>query len=271
MSFQPTTTLPPNPLVRVFFSGLMVIKPLPDGTCEISVNRIAGPPNHDLTIEVRQKQPGHRDIILARIVGPLRVPVPNTQSGVTIQTVQAGGITAFVGTKTTDNEESLIKAVDLNHFHPGKTQVSEFGRPSILMNDAIFYAADITDPDLIIDLYQGLTFKETLTPFAGLIGANIYSTTEVQWMQEGGLKRLPLQAGPTGSGLNYEIYVINDPLFDPPLTPGQQPHDELQEYYKILPQVPPGERLQMVFRKIPQSGRGSSRTPCMSVIDNGTP
>ena len=269
MSFQPTTTLPPNPLVRVFFSGLMVIKPLPDGTCEISVNRIAGPPNHDLTIEVRQKQPGHRDIILARILGPL-VPVPNTQSGVTIKTAQGGGITAFVGAKTSDNEESLIKAVDLDHFHPGKTQTNEFGRPSILMNEAIFYAADITPGDLIIDLFRGLTFVETLKEFADLIGANIYSTTEVQWMQEGELKRLLLQAGPSGSGLNFEIYVINDPLFEPPPTPPQQPHDELQEYYKILPQVPPGDRLKMVFRSIPRSGRGSSRTPCMSVIDNGS-
>jgi hypothetical protein len=183
--------------------------------------------------------------------------------------VQRGGITAFAGAKTSDNEESLIKAVDLNHFHPGKTQVSEFGRPSILMNDAIFYAADITDPDLIIDLFQGLRPIETLTLFAGLIGANIYHTTEVVWMQDGRLQGLPLQAGPSGSGLNYEIYVINDPLFDPPPPPPQQPHDELQEYYKILPQVPQEERLLMVFRSIPQSGRGSSRTPCMSVIDNG--
>src|SRR5258707_2433528 len=75
MPFTPANDLPANPDVRIFFSGLMLIKP--DGSassCEVFVNGRAR--FHELTIEVREKRPGRPDLIRMRHVGTLPYAEP---------------------------------------------------------------------------------------------------------------------------------------------------------------------------------------------------
>jgi hypothetical protein len=76
-------------------------------------------------------------------------------------------------------------------------------------------------------------------------------------------------------GLSYEIYIVNDPLFessgitDPILDPK---HDEFAEYYKLLTAVPTERqfRLQVVVPpNAPPLERGSTDIPCMPVASGG--
>src|SRR5919205_3783362 len=70
MPFTRRETLPPDPAVRVFFSGLLILDPAEDAkSCEVFVNHSA--PKHHLTIEVRRKRPNRPDELMMRHVGPL--------------------------------------------------------------------------------------------------------------------------------------------------------------------------------------------------------
>ena len=73
-------------------------------------------------------------------------------------------------------------------------------------------------------------------------------------------------------GVSYEIYIVNDPLYENETLPIPV-HDEFKEYYKLFPQVPQQEQFRMeVIPPAPGSPaaaalqRGSTRIPCMSVL-----
>jgi hypothetical protein len=74
---------------------------------------------------------------------------------------------------------------------------------------------------------------------------------------------------PEHEGTYYEVYVINDPLYEDEDEP--KSHDELAEYYKVLPTVPTGDRFKMEV-EFPQPvphDKGTSKTPCMPVVISG--
>jgi len=281
MTFTPVLTMDPNPLVRIFFCGLTIIKPAANGsTCEVFMHRTAL--NHTPSVEVRLKRPGRRDVLVMRHLGPLEFatpvsPNPVAEHGLLIRTTAARGVRGYEGGPIAEGN-SIRTALDLNNLHRGKTTVDRpVGQPSVFLNDAVFYAADSTEADLHIDLHRGGVFVRELTPFANLIGANIYdSEVTVVWRQSGVLETMRLTTLP--AGWSYEIFVINNPPYERPPAPGTQPHDELQEYYRMLPAVPHPERYNLVFRMddaTPASlvsskldDRGSLRTPCMSVVDD---
>lgn len=280
MPFRPVSEFPrdPQPLVRVFFTGQMIVKPTPSGDkCEVFIHRNAL--DHELSIEVRLKRPGKPDSVMMRHMGPLEFarpepPNPVAEHGLFIIAAAPAGIRRYNGVDTTEGKR-LGLALDLKNFHPGKTKVSKAaGQPSILMNDAIFYSAEETHPELIVELQKnGVTIK-TLTPFTTVIGANIYSDlVTVEWREKGRLETLKLvRPAPNAS---FEIYIINDPLCEGPPRPGLPAHDELKEYYNALPEVPHPDRFNLFFTAVPReaeavgAAKGSTRNPCMSLIDDG--
>ncbi|HEX2268497.1 MAG TPA: hypothetical protein VHH35_03140 [Pyrinomonadaceae bacterium] len=284
MAIPTTPNLDPRPDVRIFFSGLMILAPSANSqSCEVFVHRSA--PNHQLTIEVREKQAKGPDLIKMRHVGPLPYALsppafdedpPIHGMSIAVET-NPKGIRAYNGNPTTEGE-SLNLAINLDgeDFHNGAIGKIDMlsGRPSILLNDAVLYTADKTSSELTIDLKRNGQQIRSLEPFASLIGGNIYldngDSVRVKWMAQGMLEELKLNKPANGS--SYEIYIVNDPLYesDALFIPA---HDEFKEYYKLLPEV----ALQDQFRldvKLPAGAnppRGSTKTPCMSVIIAGTP
>ncbi|MDX6559056.1 MAG: hypothetical protein QOF72_2105 [Blastocatellia bacterium] len=282
MPFTPANDLPPNPDVRIFFSGVMIIRPdASAATCEIYVNNRAA--KHHLTIEVRQKTAGKPDLIKMRHVGPLLYSLPPLGfpddppiHGMFIQIDNAPkGVRSYNGTSPSTEGEDLGLAINLQspQFQNGAIGDVEMlgGRPSILMDDAVFYTADKTDPRYTINLRQpNGTLVTALAPFASLIGANIYldnnAKVVMQWRSQGlgVLERLELEKPQTGT--SYEIYVINDPLYESERSPVPE-HDEFNEYYTILPNVPNRFQLEVIPPGAgPKPTRGSTKTPCMSCI-----
>lgn len=286
MPFNPTPDLPRNPAVRIFFSGLLILEPSADSqSCEVFVHRSA--PNHHLTIEVRRKEKGRPDQIMMRHVGPLSLAPSRDggplRHGMFIQVAAgAAGVRRYDGPATAEGE-SFDLAIDLADakLHgpsggpssgPGNDPLAVDplgGLPSIFINDGVFYAAAKTRPDLKTKLKKGGRVIEELPPFASLIGTNIYlqdgGEVLVQWRQQGRPETLKLpKPKPEEQDVSYEIYIVNDPLFETN-DPSVPVHDEFKEYYKIL-SVPSDEQFRLEFELPPAAtSRGSTRTPCMPV------
>jgi hypothetical protein len=288
MPFTPTGDLPDNPAVRIFFSGLMILKPDAEGkTCEVFVHRSA--PAHHLTIEVRRKRAGYPDEIMMRHVGPLAFgvtlsddpderPIHGFFIRKGMQTPGEKGVRRYNPAQppAEGKPESLSLAIDLEgaQFHNGSVgPVDDLGgRPSIFIDDATFYTAAKTRPELIIKLKKEGHEDQQLAPFASLIGANIYledeSTVALSFSHQGRFETLELTK-PTSADISYEIYIVNDPLYEND-SPNEPKHDEFKEYYKILPAIPTSEQFSLDISVATPTERGTTRTPCMSVIIGGT-
>lgn len=298
MPFTPVTTLPENPDVRIFFSGLMILEPRADNTCEVFVHSSA--PRHYLTIEVRRKRAGRPDELMMRHIGPLAYigsdsPVDAPIHGMDIRKVTDGpkGIRSFIPTTppADGDPQSLGLAIDFQTagFHNGNPQsidprtnepfhlldIDPLGsRPSILLDDGTFYTAALTRSDLTIRLQHPDGSDRVLAPFASLIGADISleedSSLVILWRQFGKLERLELERT---EGTSYEIYIVNDPLFESNSIDDLEKdpkHDEFREYYKILHRVPTNQQFRLSVDVPPVTvSRGSTRTPCMSIIKGG--
>ena len=276
MPFTQSQTMPKQPpTVRIFLTGQLMLQPDDESnSCEVFVNRSA--PNHHLTIEVREKHPGKPDVILMRHYGPLEYrdsgePV----DGVMIKRMPEGKVSKYTG-KATPYGESLNCAIDLRSegFHPANEMAVdlESARPSVVIQDGVFHTAMKTSSKLKIKLKRGEAVLRDLQPFTSLIGANVYLNKDefliFSWREMGLNKTLSLTK-PEEKGASYEIYIINDPLFEDPEEPKM--HDEFAEYYKVLPTVPTAERLKLdvTFPQPVAQDKGTTKTPCMPVILSG--
>jgi uncharacterized protein Smg (DUF494 family) len=176
--------------------------------------------------------------------------------------------------KWTKHGDSLTTAIDLRSedFHPSnELRIDlESTRPSIMIQDGIFHTALKTSDKLKMKLVRGKEQRDR-PAFATLIGANIYleqgESLNLSWREMGIKKALSLTK--SDDGATYEIYIINDPLFENP--EAAKAHDEFAEYYKVLPTVPTDERLkiEVAFPQTAPGERGTSRTPCMPVVVGG--
>lgn len=305
MPFAPIDALPPEePAVRVYFTGLMVLEPTENNACQIFVNSSAT--RHFLTIEVRRKKQDRPDEIMMRHVGPLaffdpdRPPPQIPLHGFHIEKANGAstGVFRYAGsTVGPKGEENFDLAVDIARapYHAADRQVDPdlstpelprklldidnlVGRPSILLKDGILHTAAKTRPELTIKLRQPGKDDEVLDPFAKLIGANLYlrdgEFVRLRWRNQG--KPADLSLEKPDPGVSYEIYVINDPLFesseiiDLVLDPK---HDEFAEYYKLMTAVPTSEQFRLQIIK-PEQGppleKGSTDIPCMPVTKGGS-
>lgn len=288
MDMITTPDLGNEPDVRIFFSGLMVLEPEANGqSCEVFVHRSA--PNHELTIEVRQKQAGKPDLIKMRHVGPLPYALQTIGAvdgdppihGMTIEVqTTPKGIKAFAPQAGHESAEGLgldrainFQNADFHGANIGEVDVLG-GRPSILLNDAILYTADTTRADLTINLKKNGRQLKEMAPFASLIGGNIYldqnDSVSVKWQVQGVIEELSLPK--PARGVSYEIYIVNDPLYENE-TLGLPEHDEFTEYYKLFPQVERQQQFRMevlqppvIANAPPSNDRGSTRFPCMSIL-----
>lgn len=277
MPFNQVTELPDKPpTVRIFLTGQLLVQPNEaSDSCEVFVNRSAS--NHQLTVEVREKrQDGQPDCILMRHYGSLEFrDQENPLDGLRIRRKPAGSVGMYTGDPTTFGE-ALESAIDLKHedFH-GNADISldiDAVRPSVLIQDGIFHTALKNSEKIKVKIKKGEETVRQLDRFATVIGANVYldqgQTLTLSWREMGLPKALTLTK-PKDDGVSYEVYVINDPLYVDEDEP--KAHDELGEYYKVLPAVPTDARLKMdvEFVEPETSDKGSTKTPCMPVIISG--
>lgn len=269
MPFHTTKELPPNPAIRVFFSGQMIIRPAEDGeSCEVFVNRVAD--NHVVSVEVREKREGHPDAVLMRYFGPF-APIPNQPiNGLRLQAAKRKGLRMYAGGDLPTGESSLELALDLTdkEFHDQPLEVNtDLGRPSIFVDDGFFYTAEKTPDAVLVTLNQGGKELRPVNRLANLIGCNIYQQDQddddfltMNWMENGAPKVFELK--PPNSTI-WEVYILNEPLFINPT--GAEEHDELKEFYKILTTVPPQDQFKFEVDTT-NAEKGTPHTLCMTMV-----
>lgn len=277
MPFRPKTELLPNPSVRIFFTGIMIIQPDENGDmCEVFVNRAAL--DHHVSIEVREKRIGKPDVVMLRCPVPLAFIADKVKAlhGLIIESIPPKGVEKYMGTLMQGGEDTLALAIDLNDpmYHgaqPIEVDVSG-GRPSISLNAGIFYTADKTPEGLIVRLKKGNAASKNLEPFANLIGANVYlegkESLQITWLEMGLPRTLTLEKPKDGN--SYEIYILNEPYYVPDKV--DNTHDEFKEYYKILSPVPDDEQIKFeveIPEELEHELKGTPRTLCMCLIMKG--
>jgi hypothetical protein len=285
--------MPPNPPIRIFFHGLIVLSS-PDGiSCVGETHRVPGPP-HTLSVEVRVKAPGQPDVILMRHFGNL----PGTHPGLSIRVTNATSQPAaykyvpsprFNPINPTGDEQDddfrWVINLEGSNFHGRPLSVDTHKtRPGILIEGGVcyFYTALLRQGS--IGVTQGGANRPPLQGLAAIIGANLYldngSEAVVTCHAAGGDFVLPL--GAPGGGVSYEIYIDNSPLFED--ASSGHTHSELKEYYGVIQGVPSGEQFNLVFPNLaPDLQReggevrgslkfnnvGSARIPCQSITLDG--
>lgn len=283
MPFTSTLTLPPSPVVRIFFSGQLILHSPPGrNICEVNINRSA--PDHIFSVEVRGKRDNIPDVVLMRHFGSLAFTdlpqQPTRTHGMYIQLRGGGaaGVMRYDGGRA-GASSALSDALNLVTLHdtanprPSLRIDERGGRPSISIDGGVFYSALKTERRFRQTKPNTAT-TTTETGFASLIGAAIEGNAEIIWTQDGQRQSLPLR--PDDRFQRFEIYVTNDPLYDDEQGGNGPPHDEFDEYYKILPDVQSHQKCTFKAEPlpavppppIPDSGldRGSARTPCMPVV-----
>ncbi len=275
MAFKPHPKLPPDPSIRIFFIGLNILAPTAGDTCQAFVHNSS--PQHSLLIETRRKRKGKPDVLMMRHSGPLAFTEADDTRTHGFLITTAGLAPADKGVRAYDETEPstegtrlfdsfrLSKILDVS---PGK--VDEFGGlPSVFIDHGIFYTADkVTVKAKLVK--KGGAKEMTLTEVPTIIGANIYLDPTIKdhqvtlfWRQNGSEAHLDLKPS---ANFTYEIYIINEPLFELD-TPAAPRHAEFEEYFKILPDVAMNEQWELEFLEDPPD-RGSTRTPCMSILLN---
>ena len=278
MPFIPRDDLPPNPDVRIFFVGQLILEPLIDGKgCEVFVNRSAG--DHELLIEVRRKRPGKPDEIVLRHSGPLpfgppigtppapppRVP-PRHGLFIFVNPTPSG-VKRYTGVSASTEGRKLDLALNMRAIHDVATGPVEpiGGRPSILLNEGVFYTADVYPAGAKLKKKRPFSTPILLGEFASIIGANIYLSAgqrvQMIYQQEGRSILFPLEK--LTGGQSHEVYITNEPPFQDDSPQAPFAHDEFGEYYKILRDVP---NIEQFILEVPAPSQGSLRTPCMSVL-----
>lgn len=282
-----------RPDVQIIFDGQLMMRSDGQG-CDVAVNPIAT--SHVLSIEARIKKDGETDRIAMRHLGPLnfRLSSEGQPEGMRIEVVGGAAPAAPAAFKLVTVNEPL----DLKHPARG-TRVDDF-RWMLNLEGPHFHNTVLNAPifgsENVIRLRNGEYFFRTAAQVGrrfryrrtgggqeaatfGSIGvvasANVFlaenQAVVMRW-QDGTREDERVLTLDKVPGTYYEIYIENSPLFLDPPTPAElATRDELIEYYKLLPGIPPfplGRRFKLLpeFNPNPEAGDlGSPSVPCQVV------
>lgn len=289
--------LPPDPVVKIFLQGQLILEPQADKTCDIGVNRSAT--KHEFSFELRQRMVDPiPDVVIMRILG--EIELPDVKIGLKAPAgdgVTGKGAKRLIPTEEferaeTDDPQDFRWLVDLSskEFHNANVDINgNDTEPSITIMDGIFYTAQRTDPKVVtVHTVQKaedatgaeLVITEPLNRIASLMGVNIYlpddgsAKFKLKWTQNGVKETLILDKPTAESGIkHYELRINNDGPFVNPEHADPPAHKELREYYKVIDRVGTAEAafipFELLFEKpgstIELSNLGSPTIPCMPV------
>jgi hypothetical protein len=277
MPFQATPSgqsLPPNPDVRIFFQGLLILRASDDSKLCVVENHLRPSFPHTLSIEVRAKVAQEPDVILMRHFGPLEAPglVINggydTASSV-VYKHQPSSFDNPLGVGAPDDFRWIVN-LEGRLFHKRPLSVDTTGtRPGITVENGIYYFYTARKKTGRITRTGGGEPDLDLTGIASTVGANlsIGANPVVLTWHKGTNHMLELDRV---AGTSYEIYIDNSPLFLD-LEDEATHHSELNEYYDVLPGV--GTRFDLDFHPVSLVGsakfntiRSTPNIPCQSIV-----
>lgn len=253
----------PEPDVKIFFHGQLLLRSEDGMTCEVGVNPIAT--NHVLTVEARTKTPGKPDLINMRHVGPLHFRQPH---GMTIKLTEDEKAPPPIAWKcitldpidyTTgdgppkgppDEDFRWILNLEGGLFHGRELNPAVFGTQHVIKlqgGQYFFQTARKSDGRLSYIRTGGGKPDMTFKKIGAIARASVFLLENqgvmLSWQDGSQEEDRVLTLTKSTQGSTYEIYIENTPLYED-LDPSSDlsKHDELIEYYKVIPEIPQSAR-----------------------------
>ena len=282
MAFSVTNVPPPTfPRVSIAFSGQILLKPGPNNTCQIGVNKFDR--NHlfqVLLVVSNPDPPGaavvnkayHPATVVPLFSGPVFAPFlirlqpdPNAPD---VGDFKVFARDPFDRTRPNSHDLDYRWAINFKDLHMNLT-TNHGIEPVGTLKTGTLYTPRLSDPGLHPRLVRQHLPDFPLNQIASALAVSINLPTEAtrllfQWEDEGQLQD-PLILPRSGDDPRclYTLYFINEP---PNLT--ARPHDEFALYYRVLLSggagIPGAQRFELETDPI---GR-SDEIPCMPGILN---
>lgn len=267
MAFQTTTNEPVlNPPVTVTFSGLMVLKPGANNTCDIGVHRFNR--DHLFQVILIVQKPDRPPTLTPLLTGPLTAPFSIGLSS----NPAVGDFMVFAPTPDPfvrgipNHEKDVRWAINFRDHHPN-VQTNGGVEPLINLKTGVLYSSNLTSPTLAprltlpdlssIPLHRiAEDLAVSIVPPAGTQVVLRWEDVGVETM----LELPPLDGDPTTT---YTVAFTNNP----PNFSGE-PHDELGLYYRVLKNGNVSFTQAMQFTLAIARGVRSDEVPCMPVLLN---
>lgn len=288
MAFRETllTQMPGTaPDVSIFFHGQLFLRSEDGEICQVGVNPLAD--NHILSVEVRIKQAGKPDLIKMRHFGPLN---PRQPEGMTIEVSPAADqahraawkcISAdpinYESGEGDPNDCRWLLNLEGPHFHkPQELIPTVFGTKDVikLQGGAYYFTTAFrSGTQLKFKRTGGGLADQDFRGIGGAARASVFlqpnQSVLVKW-NDGTQEQVATLT--KASGISYEIYVENTPLFVQVDPDNLESYEELVHYYKVIPttQVPAAGRFKMTPEvDVPDRDFGSPDIPCQITLLDG--
>ena len=260
MAFDLTDNEPaPNSPVTLTFSGLMVLKPGANNTCDIGVHRFNR--DHLFQVILIENKPNQPPTLTTLLTGPLTGPF----SIFLDSNPDAGDFKAFApGTfaRNGEDERDFRWAINFREHHED-AQVNGGVEPVINLKTGVLYTPSLTRPGLAPRLTRtgaSVELNRIAEELAVAIARSEGRRVVLQWQDLGVEKTVPL---PLDSDTTYTVAFTNNP---PNLV--LEPHDELALYYRILKVDNSSIADELQFRLAVARGARSDEVPCMPTTLN---
>lgn len=262
-----TTNVPPSttPLVTVVFSGLIVLRPGANNTCEIGVHRFAR--DHQFQVILVVNKPRLPPILVPLLIGPLTSPFsirldPDPGNG----NFAVFARDPFDRTRPNSHDLDHRWTINFKDLHMN-AQINSGAQPTGTLKTGVLYTPHLSDPILAPRLRRPNSPDFMLNHIASNLAASIDppGNTKVllEWHDLGDPVELTLKRPQDPAGTLYTLYFINDP---PNIN--TEAHDEFSHYYKILESggapIPGQQRFELRFG----TPTRTDEIPCMPGILN---
>lgn len=272
MPFQTTGIAPPtNPRVTIGFSGLMVLRPGANNTCEVGIHRFNN--SHECRVTLIVRKPDRPATLVPLLKGPLERPFsirlnpdPNPAGG--DFKVFAPTPDPFVRNVPNNHPLDYRWAVNLRHIHP-LANLNDGVQPLVTLKTGILYTPNLTLPALSPKLRRpaspDIALERIASNLAAAIITPVNSRVELSWRDLGNQVSFGLPRDNDPPNTTYNVSFTNEP---PSLA--ADVHDEMLLYYRILEEN--GVRIQsnqqFSLQYSTQPGTRTDEIPCLSLIQN---
>ncbi len=257
----PPDTAPP---ITVLLSGLMVVQPGQNNTCEIGIHKFSN--EHLFQIILTVNKPNRPAVLVPLFIGPLLSPF---EIGLATNPEPAPDFNAysrdpFDRTLPTSDEFDYRWAISFGTKHP-TARPNDGVKPVVTMKTGTLYTPNLSKPALTPRLTRTGSLDDDLKQFASHLAVSITPPPGVKLLLKGldlgdPLEfLLPRDGDPAGT--KYTLALINEPpnLLAPA-------HDEFGLYYKVFEDgsgsaISDSVRFKLEFA----GGTRSDEVPCMPV------
>ena len=288
MPFEPTANPPSTtPLVTIAFSGLILLRPGANNTCEIGVHKFVRDHSFQVLLVVNKPVPVPNPlpnppptslrplppIIVPLLVGPLTAPFlirrePDSTAG-DFKVFQKD---PFNRVHPPSHELDHRWAINFRDLHLN-VQSNDGVQPVGTLKTGVLYTPNLSKPSLAPKLRRSGSPDFPLNQ----INSNLAATIEVpitsdptaqtkvilEWRDQGDPVSIELPRDGDDPNTGYTIYFINEP---PNIN--AEAHDEFSRYYRVLETggtpVPGDQRFELVFA----TGTRTDEIPCAPAMLN---